>query len=278
MSGADFRTIVSAGVSLLVRGDDTAPRTVVLLHGIGGRADGFRALMSAWPGDDRLIAWDAPGYGESTLLADATPAPAAYAEALLRTLDGAGVERIHLAGQSLGALFAAAFAVRDAGRVASLTLLAPAHGYRAMADAPPDSILQRIAAFDADGGPAFAAARAARLVNDPARKPQVVAAVSAAMGSLSREGHRPAAHALGQGDIARDCAGLSCPVLLLSGADDQITPLAGTVNLFELLRARPRGPGLREQMTVIGDAGHALFLEHPAAVAAAIHGFIGSGA
>jgi pimeloyl-ACP methyl ester carboxylesterase len=98
------------------------------------------------------------------------------------------------------------------------------------------------------------------------------------MGALSKEGHRPAVHALAQGNLATDCADLPCPVLLITGADDAITPVAGTTRLFDAFRARPRGSDIREQMTIIGDAGHALFLEHPATTAAAIHAFIGGAA
>jgi pimeloyl-ACP methyl ester carboxylesterase len=276
MSAASFQTTRSAGVTLLAKGDAAAARTIVFLHGIGGRADGFRALMSAWPDADRLIAWDAPGYGESDPLTEAAPSPADYAAALLRALDGAGADRIHLVGQSLGALFAASFAARHPGRIVSLTLMAPAPGYGTHSGALTEALARRIADFDAEGSPAFAAARAGRLVNDPDRKPEVVAAVRAAMSSLSKDGHTKAVHALAQGNLAADCAGLRCPVLLITGAEDAITPLAGTTRLFDALRARPRGGDIREQMTIIGDAGHALFLEHPAATAAAIHAFIGS--
>ncbi len=275
------QTIQSAGVTLLVK-DGTSTRTVVFLHGIGGLAEGFRDLMQAWPGPDRLIAWDAPGYGASAPLAQPSPAPSDYAAALAAALDAQNVGRIHLVGQSLGALFAAAFANRHANRhadrIASLTLMAPAQGYGATRGALPDSLAQRVADFEAQGGPAFAAARAGRLVNDPARKPDAVAKVRTAMGALSSAGHAQAVHALAQGRLAADCATLRCPVLLITGADDVITPVAGTSTLFDMLRARPRGGQVGEQMTIIGDAGHALFLEHPQATAAAIHAFVGSAA
>jgi pimeloyl-ACP methyl ester carboxylesterase len=261
-----------AGVDLLTNGD--GPPEVVFLHGIGGRAASFVPLFGMWPEAAQLLAWDAPGYGGSDPLTEDTPSPAAYARRLGEALPAGPV---HIVGQSLGALFVAAFAVANPERVRTLTLVCPAHGYKQPPGQLTEALKQRIADAEAHGMPAFAAARAHRLVHAPEEKPQIVAAVREAMGSLSPAGHRAAVHALAQGDLLADCAAFAGPVQVLAGAEDIITPIAGSFALYDALRARPRGPNTTERLTVIGDAGHALMQEHPAAVASAMASFMEHG-
>jgi pimeloyl-ACP methyl ester carboxylesterase len=264
----------AAGVDMLAQGAGGGPLNAVFLHGIGGRASSFLPVFAAWPAPARLIAWDAPGYGGSDLPAEEAPSPADYARRLGEALASYSGPPMHVVGQSLGALFAAAFAAAYPGRVGTLTLVCPAHGYAQPPGRLTEALGQRLADVAAQGSPAFAASRAHRLVHDPERKPEVVAAMRDAMGSISEAGHRAAVHALAQGDLAAECARLACPVHVLAGAEDVITPLSGSLKLFDLLRARPRGPAVAERLTVIGDAGHGLLQEHPAAVASALASFM----
>jgi pimeloyl-ACP methyl ester carboxylesterase len=271
-------TVRAAGVDFLMRPGD-ADATVVLLHGIGGRASSFASLMACWPQGPRLLAWDAPGYGRSSPPAGPTPDPAAYAAALAAALDAMQVGACGVAGQSLGALFAGAFASRFPDRAARLALMCPALGYGVAAGAGlPDGLAKRLADHGREGPDAFAASRAARLVHEPARKPAAVAAVRAAMATVSSLAHAPAVHALARGDLLAAASAWRLPVLIVAGADDAITPMEGAQKLFAALRARPRGPGVGEGMHVVGDAGHAVYLEQPAAVAAAMSSFFGASA
>jgi pimeloyl-ACP methyl ester carboxylesterase len=272
MSGASdtsgIMDVRAAGIEMQVRPGDKD--TMVLLHGIGGRATSFAPLMRAWRPGHRLIAWDAPGYGGSDPVTNGSPSPTAYARRLAAALTELGAPRIHVAGQSLGALFAAAFARAFPERVITLTLICPAHGYGQPVGALTDGLRQRLSDAASEGMAAFAAARAHRLVSRPDAKPAVVASVREAMASIGEPGHRAAVHALAQGDLLQDCAALDRPVHVLAGSEDQITPLPGSLKLFDVLRARPRGPATAERLTVIGDAGHALITEDPAAVARAL--------
>src|SRR5439155_17157711 len=82
----------------------------------------------------RLIAWDAPGYGESDFLPGEKPRPADYAQALHEFLDRLLLKDVVLVGNSLGCLMAAAYAAAHAERVRSLLLLGPAGGYANLPD------------------------------------------------------------------------------------------------------------------------------------------------
>ena len=100
---------------------------LTLLHGISSGAASWHKQM-ALPGY-RVLAWDMPGYGESPMLATARADAGAYADALARMLDRAGVQKTVLLGHSLGALVAAAFAARYPQRVRYLVLADVAQGY-----------------------------------------------------------------------------------------------------------------------------------------------------
>ncbi len=71
-----------------------------------------------------VIAVDLPGFGDSPAINDRTPTPAALADAVAGLLDELGLERPHLAGNSLGGWVALELGLR--GTVAGVTAIAPA--------------------------------------------------------------------------------------------------------------------------------------------------------
>jgi pimeloyl-ACP methyl ester carboxylesterase len=77
-------------------------------------------------GARRVLALDLPGHGEQPLLADATPPD--LAAAIADRLAAEGIERPHVAGNSLGGWVALELAA--AGRAASVTAIAPAGLWR----------------------------------------------------------------------------------------------------------------------------------------------------
>jgi pyruvate dehydrogenase E2 component (dihydrolipoamide acetyltransferase) len=106
---------------------------VVLVHGFGGDKNSWLFVQQPLAQDRTVHALDLPGHGASTKdVGDGSLAT--LAETVTGFLDALGVQRAHLVGHSLGGAVVAAVAEADPGRVASLTLLAPA-GYTAEADA-----------------------------------------------------------------------------------------------------------------------------------------------
>jgi len=101
---------------------------LVLLHGVGHRHQAWGAVLD-WltPHRDVIIA-DLPGHGESPPLARDRPAPEAMLGAVTALLDQLGLERPHVAGNSLGGRLALEAAA--AGRAASATALSPAGFWR----------------------------------------------------------------------------------------------------------------------------------------------------
>lgn len=100
----------------------TGDEALVLLHGIGGRADVWEPQLEAFSSDYRVVAWYMPGYGGSPPLAEMTfPA---LADALDRLLGALSAKRIHLVGHSMGGMVAQHFLRRRAAKLASVCLYA----------------------------------------------------------------------------------------------------------------------------------------------------------
>jgi pimeloyl-ACP methyl ester carboxylesterase len=261
------------GLCYLARkGGDGLP--VVLLHGIGSNAQSFAPLMEAFDARSPIIAWDAPGYGDSQPLYVDWPDASDYAAALSRLLAWLGTSRCILVGHSLGCLMAARYALVASRRVAALVLISPALGYGVeKGSALPAGAAARIEELDRLGPEKFAAARAPGLLADPAGHPDVLQAVERAMAAVRRPGYDNAVHLLACGRLLDDAAKLAVPTAVLVGTQDRITPPASCRRAFDALPASSQLV-YRE----IADAGHAVCQEQPTEVARAIAEIVASGA
>jgi pimeloyl-ACP methyl ester carboxylesterase len=122
---------------------------LVLLHGVGHRRQAWRAVLDRLTPHRDVIAVDLPGHGESPPLPpDATPVLGVMLGEVTALLDDLGLDRPHLAGNSLGGRLALEAAV--AGRAASVTALSPAGFWRNEREAQYARVIFRI--MEALGG------------------------------------------------------------------------------------------------------------------------------
>jgi pimeloyl-ACP methyl ester carboxylesterase len=96
---------------------------LVLLHGIGHRWQAWEPVLDKLAEAHDVIAMDLPGFGKSPSLPEPYSVPVAV-QAAVRTFKELGIERPHLAGNSLGGMLALELA--SAGHASSVTALAPA--------------------------------------------------------------------------------------------------------------------------------------------------------
>jgi len=256
---ADFpqRTLKIDGGRQALRECGSGP-AIVLLHGIGsGAASWLQVAQQLAPGA-RVIAWDAPGYGDSTPLEDSSPKAAAYAQRLLQLLDGLHIEHCVLVGHSLGALTAVAFARLYANRVSRLVLISPARGYGdpSRSQQRQEVRTKRLRSLEQVGIQGNAEQRSAHMVSAKA-SPQALAWVRWNMARLNPDGYRQAIELLCGDDLLRHTP-LSMPCEVHCGQDDGITPPEGCLPLAKALGA---------YFSLIPDAGHASPIEQPLVVA-----------
>jgi pimeloyl-ACP methyl ester carboxylesterase len=102
----------------------------VLLHGLGADSGMWEPVLDRLAAARDLIAVDLPGFGGSPVLDHGSrSAPPDLAAAVAAFLSGLGVERPHVAGNSLGGWVALELALAGAAR--SVTAIAPAGLWRA---------------------------------------------------------------------------------------------------------------------------------------------------
>jgi pimeloyl-ACP methyl ester carboxylesterase len=98
---------------------------IILIHGIGHHWQGWRPVIERLSGEFDVIASDSPGFGNSPPLpADVEPTIPAYADAFERFFAELGLERPHVAGNSMGGAIALELSRRRA--VASVSAFSPA--------------------------------------------------------------------------------------------------------------------------------------------------------
>ena len=254
-------------ISYREAGASQAP-ALLLLHGIGSGSLSWTAqLASLPPRGYRVVAWDAPGYGESDPLAAAAPAAADYAKALAAFAAALELDRFALVGHSLGALMAAAFCrLHEASRIECLVLASPAAGYGSLpAEARLHKTEERLAGMARLGPDGLAQARAAILLS-PSAPAEAVEKIRAVMRSLRPEGYGQAVRMLGQADIFADAPHIAVPSLVLCGSADTVTPEAGCRNVAAAIA------GARYES--LPHLGHAAYVEDPARFDAALLRFM----
>jgi pimeloyl-ACP methyl ester carboxylesterase len=243
-----------------------AGEPLVLLHGLGHRWQAWEPVLDRLTRHHRVYAVDLPGFGGSPLppggIPDGMPS---VVDGVRRLLDGLGLQRPHLCGNSLGGAIALELAV--AGHAASATALSPA-GFCTPAEArravgiltrmrwttyPPARVLRWALAVPAVRAWSFGA-----LVTDPAALP-LERAVADAVALRRAPGFRPVAR------VAHDYrfTGVpEVPVTVAWGDGDRI------LRPHQAERARTLLPAARH-VTLAG-CGHVPMSDAPEVVAALI--------
>ncbi len=228
---------------------------LVLVHGAGGN-------LMHWPGELRRLpgqpvyALDLPGHGKSG--GSGRSEIGAYAEVVRGFADALGLSPFVLAGHSMGGAIAQEFALRYPTRLAGLILVGTGAKLR---------VAPQILAGILDDFPGTTALLAQwthgehvdpnllRLYVRRLREvaPQVIHDDFAACDAFDR-----------RADISR----IAAPSLILCGDADRMTPVKYSQYLHEQIAG--------SQSVVVPGAGHMVMLEQPAAVTAAIVGFLNS--
>ena len=239
---------------------------VVMLHGGGPGASAwsnFGRNLGVFAGRFRTLMVDQPGFGHS----DKPPVAGQYftfaADALAGLLDGLGIEKVHLVGNSLGGGTAVRFALRCPDRAGRLVLMGPG-GLSLNVFAPdPTEGVKRLMEFAAPPGPSKEKLAAflrtlvfdQRLITDELVEERFAAAsdpaAMAAAASLGASFFDPATAE--EGLLWRDAHRLRNQVLLVWGREDRVNPLDGALVALKLIR--------RAQLHVFGGCGHWAQLE-----------------
>lgn len=218
---------------------------LVLLHGIGSGAASWLSQLQYFGTRRRVLAWNAPGYGNSSPLPMPAPTAADYAARMWAWLDTLGINRITLVGHSLGALMAGAAARSAPARIERLFLLAPAGGYGKAEPEKRETMLRERLANLANLGPAGMAEKRGAAMLASTATAEAIAFVKSVMAQIDPAGYTQACRMLAGGDLAGDLAALrqgngapgklsACPPIAVAcGSADVITPPTACARVAE---------------------------------------------
>jgi len=255
-----FAALPHGQLAFRSRGDGEA---VVFLHGLLGSSKSWAFQFAHLSRNYRVIAWDAPGYGQSERVSASIDA---YVEALSGFVACIGYPRISLVGHSMGGAVAACFAAGFPELVSRLVLSCSHAGYGDGEAAPmPSKFESRMREFYEIGPIAYGANRARDLL--PASVPAGVFDHAAEIASeIDPEGLRRATRMLQRADNRPLLPTLRMPILVLNGEmDTDVRPDLKA----ELLRLTP----MARHVEMPG-VGHAPYLEIPCSYSELIEGFL----
>jgi pimeloyl-ACP methyl ester carboxylesterase len=236
---------------------------VVLVHGLGGSQRSWGDVVPLLARSARVFAPDLRGCGGSTRgSADWTLAQAAGdLEAMAHAL---GLDRYVAVGHSLGGVVVEELIVRRPPEVAGAVLISTSSRLSEKATANWLRLAEIVEARGLSDSPAAAARGYSE--EFAAAHEDVVAEHARLSAATDRSVYAAQARAASSYDYTEGLAGVACPVLVLQGLADRLTPPGGSVLLH---RALP--PNARLEM--IEGAGHNLPIEMPDRVAALVLDF-----
>lgn len=237
-----------------IQNDRLGEETIVFLHGISSGLDSWSSQMDALATNASVLAWNAPGYGNSGQTEQDVPTALDYSQRLLALLESRNIDRINIVGHSLGALIAAGFASEYPAKVNKLILVNPAQGYGEFEQAKQDEVAQmRPKLLRELGGAEMAKKRSGALLFDASD--DKVALLKKIMAQISMEGFEKSSRLLAHDSIHYYLAKIDNPVDLIYGTEDGIT----TPKIMFEIAARHKNISLH----AIEAASHLSYLDQP---------------
>lgn len=189
---------------------------VVLIHGVGMQSAAWGPQFAALSANHRVIALDIPGHGRSSALSEGAQLPA-FIEWLRRAFDGLELDKVSLAGHSMGALISGGFAATYPERLDRVALLNGVFRRNAQARA---AVIARADVIRAGGFDLETPL--ARWFGDSAADQAARAQVADWLGQVDLGGYATAYGAFARGDetYADRLGNITCPLFAITGDGD----------------------------------------------------------
>lgn len=240
----ELKTVEFDGVQQSYREAGTG-KTLVLLHGISSGSGSWVKQLQDLSHHFHVIAWDAPGYGQSDRLV-AKPNSANYANRLKGMLDaldlnlgsGQGQEQIILVGHSLGAMQAAAFNALYPDAVEALVIANVAQGYKGSDAQKQQNVFEkRPKMLQTLGASGMAQSRGPYLVANASA--EVLALIEAVMHNIHLDGFSDASYLLAYDTIQSYLSPEQHNIHIIKGMADGITPPQDIQALADQFQLKP---------------------------------------
>ena len=236
---------------------------IVFLHGLNGNSESWEKQFEQLSDKFRILAWDAPGYGQSSLQ---DPDVDRYAEVAAEWLQERDAGQATVVGHSMGGVVAARLAINHPQLVRRLVLSCSQSGLGHTAKDPlGSSYLARIDARTSLSDSEFGNFGAGRML--PANtSPEIFAAVAARASEVSAAGLGSAIRMIHCTDNLPGLGQITCPTLILDASEDPVVKPDKTADLVSAMPSADR--------VTLNGLGHAPYLEDPGAYNRTLTGFV----
>lgn len=239
---------------------------LVLLH--GGVGDGpatWRDQLDGLSDDFTVIAWDAPGAGESDDPPSSFRLPD-YADCLAGLIDALGLERPHVGGLSFGGGLALQFFDRYPAVPRSLVLAGAYTGWAG--SLPPDRVEYRLqlALELADGPPEELVEQLLPTMFSDSAPQEAEDRFGASIAASHPAGVKTMARSFAEADLRDVLPRIDVPTLLIYGDEDVRSPLDVAEEIHDAIP--------NAELVVLEGVGHVSCVEAPERFNAAVRGFI----
>jgi pimeloyl-ACP methyl ester carboxylesterase len=238
---------------------------LLLVHGALSDSRVWRWQLDALSDEFTVIAWDAPGCGQSVDPPERFRLPD-YADVLAGLIAAVGLDRAHVLGHSFGGALVLELALRHPETVATLIL---AGGYAGWAGSLPAAEVERRLAFaldTADRLPEGFEPESMRGLFSDKLSPEAAAVLRMVMSESRPVATRTMAYALAEADLHDALPSIDVATLLVHGDADERSPLTVA---DDLRRTIPRS-----SLVVLPALGHECYLEDPDRFNAEVRGFL----
>jgi len=227
--------------------------TIILLHGLGNRSISWKKQLDLLGEDYHVIAWDAPGYGESD-----DPDPwlchfSEFADILYEFVETLKLKNIFLLGHSMGAAIAIDFTYRYPEKVRKLIIAAPTRGGAFIDEATNKSKLEnRLHAVNKEGSVKLARDRTENLFSSHASK-ELIKKSEKIMQQVRPAGYSSVAYSLYNLNQKEIYSRIRTPTLVICGEEDRVTPVPESEYIHQQIP--------QSELILLSKAGHVCFLE-----------------
>jgi 3-oxoadipate enol-lactonase len=234
---------------------------IVFLHGLGSTGNVFEPQVRHFADRYMTLRYDLDGAGRSPLSGPLSIE--SWVDDLAAILRSYSIEKARFVGHSLGTLILQHFTVRHPEKVVSLALIGV---NRAPTEQRRQAVRERVAKVRAEGIEAIAdtVVKGGLSPHSFEKKPEIVGFVRELLLRQSRDGYAACCEAMAASNAA-DITKIACPVLVIAGQDDNVSP-ASTGEAFA--KELPNG-----SFELVQQCGHWQPIEQPAAVNAALGKF-----
>ena len=227
---------------------------LLLIHGSGPGIDGpmsWEPVLPALNRRFRTINVDSPGYGESEMLPGVRDTPENVAEHYVKLLDHLGIERVVSVGHSRGGRIAVELSANHPDRVSHLAIVcsgSAAPGGHTAADGTYTPSSVAIVGFGLDGDPSFEKFKAALLTSlyhkelwpDAMLRPHYERFMARRLDEWVRRMREfdplHFYHVEDAAPFEAKVKGLSMPVMVVAGREDETGPWNRSLPLVEMVR------------------------------------------